>query len=80
MPIKNPDIEKIKFKPFKYPKEKKRIKWFWNNWRWVDFWYDQTFNGIYGPSGRTYFHFRTGKLALIISIITLILILIMFIK
>ena len=82
MPILNSKIEKIKFKPIKFkpPKQKKTIHWFWNSWRWIKFWYDQTSNGIYGPGGKTYLHFRTGKLALIISILALILIIIMFIK
>jgi len=75
---------KIKTRPVNFDKlnkklNKKPIRWFWNSWRWIDYWYDRTSNGIYGPGGRTYLHFRTGKLALIISIIALIIAVLTFI-
>ncbi len=75
MPIKNYDIEKIKFKTFKPPKEKRKIRWFWNNWRWLEFWYTYTHNGIWGPGGRSYKTFRTSRLSLIISILAFLLML-----
>lgn len=79
---KSKEINKLNFKttPFKPPKIRKPIRWFWKRWWWIDFWYDQTHNGIWGPGGRTYYSFRTGKLALIISIIAFIMVLTIFIK
>ena len=42
----------------------------WNN----NFWYDYYNNGIYGPGYRSHKKFKSGNLALVVAIITLIIV------
>ena len=57
----------------------------WYNLLWYDFldwwdklWYSYTSNGIWGPGSVSYRKFKKQNLTLVISIITFILVLILF--
>lgn len=38
------------------------------------FWWKGTSNGVFGPGGRTHWEFKSGNLALVIAIITLLIV------
>ena len=59
-------------------KEYKRLLWYDFLYWWDKLWYSYTSNDIWGPGFVSYRKFKKQNLTLVISIITLILVLILF--
>lgn len=59
--VKEKEAKPINFKPVNFDKlnkklNRKPIRWFWKHWRWREFWYSYTWNGIIGPGSRSRAH------------------------
>ena len=52
--------------------------WLWRLFRprYNSFFWKGRYNGVFGPGGHTHWEFRTGSLALVIALITLILVIV----